>query len=70
MATTNDVLKQALSLKPVEKVELIDKLLSSLDKPDAEIDALWSKEAEDRITAYERGEIRAITLKKVLDRYK
>ena len=70
MATTNEVLKEALSLKPAEKVELIDKLLSSLDKPDAEIDALWAEEAENRIAAYERGETRAITLKRVLERYK
>jgi len=59
-----------LTLKPAEKAELIDKLLSSLDKPDAQIDDLWAKEAENRIDAYERGEIKAVTLKRVLERYK
>ena len=70
MATTDKVLKEALALKPAEKAELIDKLLSSLDKPDAEIDDLWAKEAESRIDAYERGAIKAVTLEKVLERYK
>ncbi len=70
MAATNKVLKEALTLKPAEKAELIDKLLSSLDKPDAQIDDLWAKEAENRIDAYERGEIKAVTLKRVLERYK
>jgi putative addiction module component (TIGR02574 family) len=70
MATTNKVLKEALTLKPAEKAELIDKLLSSLDKPDAEIDDLWAKEAESRIDAYERGAIKAVTLERVLERYK
>jgi len=55
MAAPNRILKEALNLKPAEKAELIDKLIYSLDKPDAEIDELWVKEAENRIDAYERG---------------
>ncbi|MFB3884705.1 MAG: addiction module protein [Thermodesulfobacteriota bacterium] len=70
MATTTKILKEALTLKPAEKAELIDRLLSSLDKPDAEIDELWAKEAESRIDAYERGEIKAVGLDKVLEKYK
>lgn len=70
MVAPKRILKEALALKPAEKAELIDKLLSSLDKPDAEIDALWAKEAEDRIDAYERGEIKAMALEKVLEKYK
>jgi len=70
MATTNKVLKDALTLRPAEKVELIDKLLSSLDKPDAELEVAWAKEAESRIDAYERGAIKAISLERVLERYK
>ena len=70
MVVPNKILKDALSLRPAEKAELIDRLLSSLDKPDTEIDKLWTKEAEDRIDAYERGEIKAVALEKVLERYK
>jgi putative addiction module component (TIGR02574 family) len=70
MATTNKILEEALALKPAEKAELIDRLISSLDKADSEIDELWAKEAENRIDAYERGEIKAIALEKVLERYK
>jgi Putative addiction module component len=53
MATTDNIFKEALTLKPSEKAQLIDKLISSLDKPDKEIDELWAKEAEDRIDAYD-----------------
>lgn len=70
MATQNKILKDALSLRPTQRAELIDKLLSSLDVADTEMDKLWTKEAEDRIDAFERGEIKAVTLKKVLERYK
>jgi putative addiction module component (TIGR02574 family) len=70
MAAINEILKVALTLKPTQKVELIDKLLSSLDAPDKELDELWAKEAEDRIDAYEQGRIKAVTLEKVLEKYK
>ena len=70
MAAPNEILKDALNLRPAEKAELIDKLLSSLDKPDKEIDTLWAKEAEARIEAYDQGKIKALTLKEVLEKYR
>ncbi len=70
MDLANNILKEVLTLKPSQKAELIDKLLSSLDKPDKEIDELWANEAEDRIDAYDQGKIKAIPLEKVLAKYK
>lgn len=70
MTAKENILKEALTLKPSEKAQLIDKLLSSLDKSDKEIDKLWAKEAEDRIDAYEQGKIKSISLEKVLRKYK
>ena len=48
MAVPNEILKEALNLGPLQQAELIGMLLSSLDKPDKERDALWSKELESR----------------------
>jgi putative addiction module component (TIGR02574 family) len=70
MADPNQVLKEALSLKPLEKAELIDKLLLSLDKPDEDIDELWAKEVESRIDAYEQGKIKSVPLEKIIEKYK
>ena len=70
MMSTDNVFKEALTLRPFEKAQLIDKLLSSLDKPDKEIDELWAREAEDRIDAYDQGKIKAISLEKVLQKYR
>ena len=70
MATPNEILKEALTLKPTEKAELVNKLISSLDEPDRELDRLWAQEAESRIDAYERGKIKAIALTKILEKYK
>ena len=70
MDVVNNIFKNALTLEPLQKAELIDRLLSALNKPDREIDELWAKEAEDRIDAYDRGKIKAIPLKEVLEKYK
>jgi putative addiction module component (TIGR02574 family) len=70
MAAPSKVLKEALALKPLQKAELIDKLLSSLDESDKEIDKIWAKEAESRIDAYEGGETKAISLEEVLEKYR
>ena len=70
MTTTDKIFKEALTLRPFEKAQLIDKLISSLDKPDKEIDELWAKEAEDRIDAYDQGKLKAISLEKVLQKYR
>lgn len=70
MAAPNEILRDALNLPPAEKAELIDKLLSSIDKPDKEVDELWAKEVEDRIEAYEQGKMKALTLSEVLEKYR
>jgi putative addiction module component (TIGR02574 family) len=70
MATADRIFKEASALSPSEKAQLIDKLISTLDKSDKEIDELWAKEAEDRIDAYDQGKIKAISLEKVLQKYR
>ncbi len=70
MTTTDNIIKEALTLRPSEKAQLIDTLISTLDKPDSEIDELWAKEAEDRIDAYDQGKLKAVSLEKVLQKYR
>lgn len=66
---TQTLSAEAIKLSPTERLELVDRILSSLDAPDPAVDALWAKEAEDRLAAYRRGEIRAIPLADVLAKY-
>ncbi len=70
MGAANEILKEALALKPAERAELIDKLLSSLDSPDKEIQEMWAKEVESRIDAFDQGKIKAVSLKEVFERYR
>jgi len=70
MELSEKILKDALSLKPAQRAQLIDRLLFSLDRPDSTIDRLWAKEAENRIDAYDRGELSSLSLEEVMERYK
>jgi putative addiction module component (TIGR02574 family) len=70
MEKSKEILRKAMDLTPSEKAELIDKLMSSLEKPDRDLDELWAKEAENRIDAYEKGELRALSIKEVLEKYR
>jgi putative addiction module component (TIGR02574 family) len=57
---TEQLRKDALALPLVERAALAEALLSSLDRPDPRIDALWAQEAEDRLAAFDGGEMDAI----------
>ncbi len=70
MATPKDILEKAISLQPIEKAELVDSLISSLDKSDSLLDQLWANEAESRLTAYKNGELKSVSLNEVLSKYK
>jgi putative addiction module component (TIGR02574 family) len=68
--STDELLKQARTLAPADKLALVEALMNELDRPDAGIDAAWAAEAEDRLAAYRKGEIRAIPLADVLAKYR
>ena len=69
MHTKQEVLNEALSLPPIERAALIEELLSSFDFPDRErLDRLWAAESEDRIDAYDRGELTATPLESVFEK--
>ena len=65
-----ELMALATALTPDECITLMEEILSSLDQPDAAMDRLWAKEAEDRLAAYRRGEIKAVDLDEVLAKYR
>jgi putative addiction module component (TIGR02574 family) len=63
------VLLDALKLPPMERAELVEKILSSFSFPERKsIDELWAEEVEDRIAAYERGELKSSEAREVFAR--
>jgi len=62
--------EEVLTLKPIEKIQLIDELLLSLDIPSKELDDIWAKEVEKRIKAYNEGLIKSVPDSEVFSKYK
>ena len=67
--TQKELLHNVMALSPTERAQFVDAIMTSLDQPDEKIDALWKEEVESRISAYERGELEAISLNDVLSKY-
>lgn len=58
--TVATIQESAASLSPAEKAALIDFLWDSLRTEKArEIEGRWASEAEDRLAAFDRGELTA-----------
>jgi putative addiction module component (TIGR02574 family) len=68
MENRKKLLEDLLKLTPLEKANIIDVLLKSLDEPDAALDELWAEEAESRIEAYEKGELGSISLEEFFNK--
>jgi putative addiction module component (TIGR02574 family) len=69
-AVATEIATIAKSLPPIERAELIESLIESMQHSDKEIEALWAAEAEDRIDALERGEITAEGEPRVLTEFR
>jgi putative addiction module component (TIGR02574 family) len=67
---TKDLERQVLELSPAERLELVDEILASLDRPDEFVNALWYREAEDRLAAYRRGEIKTVSVEEVIAKHR
>ena len=69
MAEIQTVTSEALKLDPIERAELIERLLASFDEGGRkEVDALWAEEAESRIHAFEGGNMTASPAQEVFKR--
>jgi len=63
------VLLDALQLSPLERADLIEKLLASFPFPDkAATDERWAIEAEERLDAFARGDIKSRPASEVFSR--
>jgi putative addiction module component (TIGR02574 family) len=63
------IAEEAERLPASARVRLVEILLTSLDKPDPEIDRAWAEECERRIDSYLRGETTALDAEEVLAKY-
>ena len=69
MAEFKTIIESALKLRPVERAQLVEVIIKSLDSPDEEIEKVWTEEALKRYDAYKAGRVKAKDLDEVLKRY-
>ena len=61
--------EQASLLPPLERAELVEGILQSLDATDPNLDHLWAEEARDRLAAYRHGELEALDFDETLAKH-
>jgi putative addiction module component (TIGR02574 family) len=71
MSTSADeFVSQIKDLPDVEKLRLVDAILTELDKPDPEIDRVWAEEARERWAAYKAGRLSTVSYEEVMAKYR
>ena len=70
MLEYKDLLENAMKLRPVERAQLIESLMISLEKPDLEIESIWEEEAIKRYEAFIEKRVKVRDLDEVMKRYK
>ncbi len=68
--TAEKLASEIHSLSDIEKLKLVDIILTDLDKPDPEIDRVWAEEARKRWAAYKAGRISTISYQEVMNSHR
>jgi len=71
MATgADDLAMEIRSWPDLEKLRLVNAILSDLNKPDPEIDRVWAEEARKRWAAYKSGRIPTVSYDEVMAKHR
>ena len=68
--SVNKIAEEIRELPDVEKLRLVDAILSDLDKPDPEIDRVWAEEARKRWSAYKAGKAPTVSYESVMAKHR
>ena len=68
--TVEKIAEEVRELTDVEKLRVVDTILSDLDKPDPEIDRVWADEARKRWSAYKAGKLPMVSYESVMAKHR
>ena len=68
--SVDKIAEEIRGLPDVEKLRLVDAILSDLDKPDPEIDRVWAEEARKRWSAYKAGKAPTVSYESVMAKHR
>ena len=64
---TNEIIQEAINLKPQEKYLIIESLILSLNEPDKDIEKIWIEESEKRLNEYKNGNLKTLSFEEVFN---
>ena len=65
--TAESITSAALALPPESRAELADALLHSIEHQDSGLQKPWTEEVDDRLAAFDRGEMRSLSREEVME---
>ena len=63
---TEEIIEKIGELSDVEKLRVVDEILTQLDKPDPELDRIWANEARKRWEGYRAGRLKTVSYEEVM----
>ncbi len=70
MPTIDEIIQEIEKLSGVERVKVVDRFLRNTIKPDAEIEAVWVREASVRWDAFAQGRVESVSYAEVMNKYR
>lgn len=64
---TNEIIQEAINLKPQEKYLIIESLVLSLNELDKDIEKLWIEESQKRLEKYKNGNLETLSFEEVFN---
>ena len=64
---TNEIIQEAINLKPQEKYLIIESLILSLNVPDKDIEKIWIEESQKRLDEYKKGNLKTLSFEEVFN---
>lgn len=64
---SNEIIKEAINLKPQERYLIIETLIKSLNQPDEKIEQVWIKESQKRLNSYKDGKLKTLSYGEVFN---
>jgi len=69
MSVVEEIFLDVSPLKSLDKLQLVEKILTSLNPIDKNIETIWANEVEDRLDAYDKGLLSTVSAKDVFAKY-
>ena len=64
---TNEIIQEAINLKPQEKYLIIESLILSLNEPDKDIEKIWIEESQKRLDEYKKGNLKTLSFEEAFN---